>query len=96
MVSSAVINNISISICNTENIPSVIITSCIKATIAARPNLIGLYSSGISLNDIAIYKIIANNAIVKDKIAINNVCIYSDEYSEIVQECNVECGLASL
>jgi len=29
---------------------------------------------------------------VKDKITLNNRCIYSDEYPNVVEECNVSCG----
>jgi hypothetical protein len=29
---------------------------------------------------------------VKDKIMMNNLCIYSDNYNNIIQECDAECG----
>ena len=32
---------------------------------------------------------------VKDKITLNNRCIYSDDYPNIIEECNVECGLGT-
>ena len=32
---------------------------------------------------------------VKDKITINNRCIYSDDYPNTIEECNVECGLGT-
>jgi hypothetical protein len=32
---------------------------------------------------------------VKDKITLNNRCIYSDDYPNMVEECNVDCGLGT-
>ena len=32
-------------------------------------------------------------SVVKDIISINNGCMYTDEYPDIKEECNVECGL---
>jgi hypothetical protein len=32
---------------------------------------------------------------VKDKITLNNRCIYSDDYPNVVEECNVDCGLGT-
>ena len=32
---------------------------------------------------------------VKDKITLNNRCIYSDDYPNTIEECNVDCGLGT-
>ena len=32
---------------------------------------------------------------IKDKITLNNRCIYSDDYPNMVEECNVDCGLGT-
>ena len=32
---------------------------------------------------------------IKDKITLNNRCIYSDDYPNTIEECNVDCGLGT-